>query len=89
MLQHEAEKSIRLSFLNLEFAARRFDSKKEVVEQLLARQQEFHEPVRRNTHQAQLRQKQKFDKHLKAKAHSVGNAVWVFCYKYQRVAHEN
>ena len=33
-----------------------------------------------NTHQAQLRQKLKFDCHLKAKVHAVGNAVWVFCH---------
>ena len=27
-----------------------------------------------------MRQKQKFDRHLKAKAHAVGDAVWVFCH---------
>ena len=69
MLQHGAEKSIPLSFIYPEF-----------VEHLLARQQEIHELVRRNTHQAQLRQKLKFDRHLKAKAHAVGDAVWVFCH---------
>ena len=46
----------------------------------MARQQEIHELVRRNTHQAQLRQKLKFDRHLKSKAHAVGDAVWVFCH---------
>ena len=80
MLQHGAEKSIPLSFIYPEFAAREFESKEEFVEHLLARQQEIHELVRRNTHQAQIRQKQKFDKHLKAKAHAVGDAVWVFCH---------
>ena len=80
MLQHGAEKSIPLSFIYPEFAARGFDSKEEFVEHLLARQQEIHELVRRNTHQAQLRQKLKFDRHLKAKAHAVGDAVWVFCH---------
>ena len=80
MLQHGAEKSIPLSFLYPEFAAREFGSKEEFVEHLLARQQEIHELVRRNTHQAQVRQKQKFDRHLKAKAHAVGDAVWVFCH---------
>ena len=79
MLQHGAEKSIPLSFIYPEFAAREFESK-EFVEHLLARQQEIHELVRRNTHQAQIRQKQKFDRHLKAKAHAVGDAVWVFCH---------
>ena len=80
MLQHGAEKSIPLSFIYPEFAARGFNSKEEFVEHLLARQQEIHELVRRNTHQAQLRQKLKFDRHLKAKAHAVGDAVWVFCH---------
>ena len=80
MLQHGAEKSIPLSFIYPEFAAREFESKEEFVEHLLARQQEIHELVRRNTHQAQIRQKQKFDRHLKAKAHAVGDAVWVFCH---------
>ena len=80
MLHHGAEKTIPLSFIYPEFAARGFDSKEEFVEHLLARQQEIHELVRRNTHQAQLRQKLKFDRHLKAKAHAVGDAVWVFCH---------
>ena len=80
MLQHGAEKSIPLSFIYPELAAREFESKEEFVEHLLARQQEIHELVRRNTHQAQVRQKQKFDRHLKAKAHAVGDAVWVFCH---------
>ena len=78
MLLHGAEKSIPLSLPYPEFAARGFDSKEEFVEHLLARQQEIHELVRRNTHQAQLRQKLKFDRHLKAKAQAVGDAVWVF-----------
>ena len=80
MLQHGAEKSIQLSFIYPEFAAREFESKEEFVEHVLARQQEIHELVHRNTHQAQVRQKQKFDRHLKAKAHAVGDAVWVFCH---------
>ena len=80
MLHHGAEKSIPLSFVYPEFAAREFESKEEFVEHLLARQQEIYELVRRNTHQAQIRQKQKFDRHLKAKAHAVGDAVWVFCH---------
>ena len=80
MLQHDAEKSIPLSFIYPEFAAREFESKEEFVEHLLARQHEIHELVRRNTLQAQVRQKQKFDRHLKANAHAVGDAVWVFCH---------
>ena len=50
------------------------------MEHLLAKHQEINEFVRRNTHQAQVRQKQKIDRHLKAKAHAVGDAVWVFCH---------
>ena len=80
MLQHGAEKSIPLSFIYPEFAAREFESKEEFVEHLLARQQEIHELVSRNTHQAQVRQKKKFHRHLKSKAHAVGDAVWVFCH---------
>ena len=80
MLRHGAEKTIPLSFIYPEFAAREFESKEEFAEHLLARQQEIHEFVRRNTHQAQVRQKQKFDRYLKAKAHAVGDAVWVFCH---------
>ena len=78
MIQHGSEKSIPFSFIYPEFAAREFGSKEEFVEDLLTRQQEIHELVRRNTHQAQLRQKQKFDRHLKAKALAVCDAVWVF-----------
>ena len=78
MLQHGAEKSTPLSFIYPEFAAGGFDSKEEFVEHLLARQQEIHELDRRNSHQEQLRQKLKFDSHLNAKAHAVGDAVWVF-----------
>ena len=73
MLQHGAEKSIPLSFMYPEFAAQGFESKEEFVEHLLARHQEIHELVRGNTHQAQLRQKQKFDKDLKAKGMQSGS----------------
>ena len=77
MLQHG---KVPLSFIYPEFAAREVESKEEFVEHPLARQQEIYELVRRNTHQAQVRQKQKFDRHLKAKAHAIGDAVWVFCH---------
>ena len=71
-LQRGAEKWIPLSFIYPEFAARGSESKEEFVEHLLARQHENYELVRRNAHQAQLRQKLKFDRHLKAKAQTVG-----------------
>ena len=85
MLQHGAEKSFPLSFIYPDFAAGEFESKEEFVEHLLVRQQEIHELVRSNTPQAKVRQKQKFDKHLNAKAHAVGVAVWVFCHIIPKV----
>ena len=45
---------------------------------MLVRQQEIHDLVRRNTHQAQLRQKPKFDRAIRAKAYAKGDLVWVF-----------
>ena len=77
MLQHGARNPFHCHSYP-EFAARGFDSKEEFVEHILARQQKIHELVRRNTNQAQLRQKLKFNRHLQAKAHAVGDAVWVF-----------
>ena len=44
-----------------------FESEEEFVEHMLARQQEIHELVCRNTHQAQLRQKQSLTDILKQK----------------------
>ena len=35
--------------------------------------------MRRNTHQAQLRQKLKYDRAIRAIAFNVGDPVWVFC----------
>ena len=46
---------------------------------MLARQQEIHDLVRRNTHQAQLRQKLKYDRAIQARAYQPGELVWVFC----------
>ena len=89
MLQHRAEKKVSLLFIYFEFAARCFESEEEFVEHLSARQQAILELVGRNTHQAQLRQKQKFDKHLKAKTHAVGHVVWVFCDVIRMVAPAN
>ena len=61
MLQHGAENSFPLSFICPVFAPRGFESKEEFVEHLLSRQQESPELVRRNTHQGQLSQRQKFN----------------------------
>ena len=46
---------------------------------MLARRQEIHDLVRRNTHQAQLRQKLKYDRAIQAKVYVKGDLVWVFC----------
>ena len=46
---------------------------------MLARQQKIQVLVRRNTHQAQLRQKLKYDRAIRAKVCAKGDLVWVFC----------
>ena len=61
MLTPGTEKAIPLTYLYPEFAARSFESHGAYVEHILARQQEIHDLVRRNTHQAQQRQKLKYD----------------------------
>ena len=49
------------------------------VGDVIRRQQELNELSRRNTQQAQARQRKKFDKKVAgAKAYSVGDSVWVF-----------
>ena len=80
MLTHGIEKSIPLSFLHPEFATNNFETHQQFVQHLVAGQREIHDLVRRNTHQAQLRQKKQFDKGVKANAYSVGDDVWVFCH---------
>ena len=79
MLTRVTEKAIPLTFLYPEFAARSFESHAAYVEHILARQQEIHDLVRRNTHQAQLRQKLKYHRAIRANAYNVGDPVWVFC----------
>ena len=48
---------------------------------MLARQQENHDLVRRNTHQIQLRQKLKYGRAIRAISlqYRQGDLVWVFC----------
>ena len=79
MLTRGVEKAIPLTFLYPEFATRSFESHEAYVDHVLARQQEIHDLVRRNTHQAQLRQKLKFDRAIQARAYQPGDLVWVFC----------
>ena len=79
MLTRGIEKAIPLTFLYPVFAARSFKSHGAYVEHILARQQEIHDLVRRNTHQAQLRQKLKYDRAIRANAYNVGDPGWTFC----------
>ena len=79
MLTRGMEKAIPLTFLYPEFSTQSFESHEAYVEHVLARQQEIHDLVRRNTHQAQQRQKLKYDRAIRAKAYEVGKPVWLFC----------
>ena len=79
MLTRGVEKAIPLTFLYPEFAAKSFETHETYVDHVLARQQEIHDLVRRNTHQAQLRQKLKYDRAIQARAYQPGELVWVFC----------
>ena len=78
MLKHGAQNTIPLSFIYPKFESSSL--RRLFVKHQLSTQNKINELVRRNTHEAQLRQKQKFDSHLKAKAHAVGDPVWVFCH---------
>ena len=68
MLTRGTEKAIPLTYLYPEFASRSFPTHDAYVDHVLARLQEIHDLVRRNTHQAQLRQKLKYDRAIQAKA---------------------
>ena len=48
------------------------------MDNVLARQQEIHDVLRRNTHQAQLRQKLKYGRAISARAYQTGELVWVY-----------
>ena len=79
MLLTGHEKSIPLSYIYPEFAVATHESHEAYVRSTIKRQQEIHELVRRNLHQAQLRQKKYFDRRVKGRAFAVGDQVWVFC----------
>ena len=79
MLTRGIEKAIPLTFLYPEFATQSFESHEAYVDHVLASQQEIHDLVRRNVHQAQLRQKLKYDCAIRARAYQPGELVWVFC----------
>ena len=55
ILTRGTEKAIPLTYIYPEFATQSFPTHDAYVDHVLARQQEIHDLVRRNTHQAQLR----------------------------------
>ena len=79
MLSRGTKKAVPLTYLYPKFAPRSFEPHGAYVEHILARQQEIHDLVRRNSRQAQQRQKLKYDRPIRANAYNVGDPVWVFC----------
>ena len=79
MLTRGTEKAIPLTYLYPEFATQSFPTYDAYVDHVLARQQEIHDLVRRNTNQAQLRQKLKYERAIRVKAYAKSDLVWVFC----------
>ena len=79
MLTRGTEKAIPLTYMYPEFATQSFESHEAYVDIINSRQLEIHDLVRRNAHQAQRRQKLKYDQNIRAEAYSVGETVWVFC----------
>ena len=80
MLTRVTEKAIPLTYLYPEFVTQSFPTHDAYVDHVLARQQEFQDLVRRNTHQAQLRHKLRYDRAIRAKAYAKGDLAWVFCW---------
>ena len=67
-----------LTFFYPEYEGKR-TSPQAYVKEAIRRQQELNEFCRRNTAQAQMRQRKKYDeKILQAKSYEVGQHVWVF-----------
>ena len=73
------EKAIPLTSLYPEFATQPFESHQDYVNHIITRQQEIQVRLRRNAHQAQRRQKLKYDQNIRAKTYSVDEPSWVFC----------
>ena len=72
------ERAITLTFFYPEYKGKR-TSPQAYVKEAIRRQQELNELCRRNTAQAQMRQRKKYDeKLLQAKPYEVGQYVWVF-----------
>ena len=78
------EKSLPLTFFYPEYEGKKM-SPQVYVRDVIRRQHELNDLCRRNTQQAQARQRKKFDKKAAgAKAYSVGDYVWVFRMLYYR-----
>ena len=86
MLTRGVKNAIPLTFLYPECAAKSFETHEAYVDYVLARQQGIHDLVRRNTHQAQLRQKLKYDRAIQARAYQPGELVLVFALTYRKKA---
>ena len=72
------EKSLPLNFFYPEYEGKK-TSPQVYVRDVIRRQQELNDLCRRNTQQAQARQRKRFDKKAGvAKGYSVGDYVWVF-----------
>ena len=75
---HEKSLSLPLTFFYPEYEGKK-TSPQVYVRDVIRRQQELNDLCRRNTQQAQARQRKKFDKKAAgAKAYSVGDYEWVF-----------
>ena len=72
------EKALPLTFFYLVYGEKQ-TAPQTYVRDVIRRQQDLNDLCRRNTQQAQIRQKRRFDKRTAdAKAYSVGDYVWVF-----------
>ena len=78
-LTRGTEKAIPLTYLYPEFASQSYPTHDAYLNHVLARFQEIHDLVRRNTHQAQMRQKLEYDRAIRAKAYEQSDLNWVFC----------
>ena len=78
MMLTDRERAMPLTFFYPEYEGKR-TSPQAYVKEAIKRQQELNELCRRNTAQAQMRQRKKYDeKILQAKPYEVGQYVWVF-----------
>ena len=78
MMLNGRERAMPLTLFYPEYEGKK-TSPQVYVKEAVRRQQELSELCRRNTAQAQMRQRKKYDeKRLQAEPHAVGQYVWVF-----------